>query len=159
MEEENNFLILPDSNPLLNFSKNDISLIVSNVAHRLNEGNEDPIKALVIGRKLDELSKSYNESIRQIVSGKIRLQKGEQLVMYGTMITEEEIGVRYDYSKCNDGEWDLLTSQIEPLLEKRKAREEFLKTLRKEFIDEETGEVIQPPLRTGKLGYKLTFKK
>ncbi len=159
MEDENNFLILPDSNPLLNFSKENISLIVSNVAHRLNEGLEDPIKALVIGRKLDELSKTYNDSIRQLVSGKIKLQKGEQLVMYGTQITEEETGVRYDYSYCNDGEWDLLTSQIEPLLAKRKAREEFLKTLRKEFIDEDTGEVIQPPLRTGKLGYKLTLKK
>ncbi len=159
MEEENNFLILPDNNPLLNFSKKDISSIVSNVSNRLNEGFEDPIKALVIGRKLDELAKVYNESIRQFVSGKIRLQKGEELVIYGTSITEGETGVRYDYSKCNDGEWDFLTSQIEPLLEKRKAREEFLKTLRKEFIDEDTGEVIQPPLRTGKMGYKLSFKK
>ena len=112
-----------------------------------------------MGKKLDELSKQYNEKVRQLVSGKIKLQKGESYIKYDVEITEEETGVRYDYSKCNDAEWNQLNDQIEPLLAQRKQREEFLKTIRKEFVDEETGEIIQPPIRSGKLGYKLSLKK
>ncbi len=159
MEEQEFSLVLPENNSLLNLNKSSISVLVNNVVHNLNEGLEDPVKALVIGKKLDELAKQYNESIRQQVSGKIKLQKGESYRRYDVEITEEETGVRYDYSHCNDAEWNQITKELEPLLLKRKQREEFLKTIRKEFVDEETGEIIQPPIRSGKLGYKLSLKK
>lgn len=159
MEEENRLILLPEQSPILSLNKSSISSLIDQVCHSLTEGNEDPVKALVMGKKLDELSKKYNEKVRQLVSGKIKLQKGESYIKYDVEITEEETGVRYDYSKCNDAEWNQLNDEIEPLLAKRKEREEFLKTIRKEFVDEETGEIIQPPLRSGKLGYKLSLKK
>ncbi|MVZ67403.1 hypothetical protein GQF61_16230 [Sphingobacterium sp. DK4209] len=159
MEKDKKLIILPEQSPLLSLNKSTIHLLVSEVCHSINEGNEDPVKALVIGKKLDELSKQYNESVRQLVSGKIKLQKGESHLAFDVEIKEEETGVKYDYSICNDSEWNTITEKIEPLLIQKKNREEFLKTLRKEFIDEDTGEVIQPPLRTGKLGYKLSLKK
>lgn len=159
MEEENKLILLPEQSPILSLNKDSISSLINQVCHSITEGNEDPVKALVMGKKLDELSKQYNEKVRQLVSGRIRLQKGESYIKYDVEITEEETGVRYDYSKCNDAEWNQLTEQIEPLLAQRKQREEFLKTIRKEFVDEETGEIIQPPIRSGKLGYKLSLKK
>lgn len=97
--------------------------------------------------------------MRQAVSGKIKLQKGEELSMFNATITEKESGVKYDFSYCEDGEWDSLNREMETIKAKLKIREDFLKTLRKEFIDEDTGEVIQPPLRTGSLGYQISIKK
>lgn len=159
MEEEHSLLVIPDDKSFLTLSKSEISDIVAEVAYNLNEGFIDHDKAIVVGKKLDELSKQYNETVRQLSKGKIKLQKGEVYLKNGVEITEAETGVSYDYSSCDDGEWNLLTEKIEPLIAMRKTRESFLKTIRKEYVNEDTGEVIQPPLRTGSTSYKLTFKK
>jgi len=159
MEENNKLLLLPTDSPILSLNKTTIRDLVSQVCLSIQDGVEDPVKALVIGKKLDELSKIYNESVRPLIAGKIKLQKGESYKAYDVEIKEEETGVRYDYSYCNDSEWNRLTEEIEPLVLLRKQREEFLKTIRKEYIDEDTGEIIQPPLRSGTLGYKLSLKK
>src|SRR5690606_30354141 len=155
---ENNSLEL-SSNSLLNLSKSDISVMVSDFVFMLREGDEDPVKALIAVKKGLEFFTQLDKSVRQVVNGKIKLQKGESLVKYNAEITEKEAGVKYDYSYCKDSVWDELTKQIDPLLAQRKEREEFLKTLRKDLIDEDTGEIIHPPLRTGALTYQISIKK
>lgn len=156
---ENTDLIILSPPNLLTCTKADIANLVSNVCENLNDGLLDHAQALVVGKKLEELFKQYNEAVRQLSKGKIKLHKGESYITHGVEITEAETGVKYDYSKCNDSEWNSLTEKIEPLIELRKSREKFLQSIRKDWIDEETGEVINPPLRTGSTSYKLTFKK
>ena len=155
---ENNSIEL-SSNSLLNLSKSDISVMVSDFVFMLREGEEDPVKALIAVKKGLEFFTQLDKSVRQVVNGKIKLQKGEALVKYNAEITEKEAGVRYDFTYCKDSVWNELTNQIEPLLAERKEREEFLKTLRKDLIDEDTGEIIHPPLRTGALTYQISIKK
>lgn len=158
MENEKNSLELSSSS-ILNITKSDISTMVADFVVQLRDGDEDPVKALIAVKKGLEFFTQLDKSVRQVVNGKIKLQKGESLSMYNAEITEKESGVKYDYSYCKDSEWDYLTSLIDPLIEKRKARENFLKNIRKELIDEDTGEIIQPPLRTGALGYQISIKK
>jgi len=155
---ENNSLEL-SSNSLLNLKKSDISAMVSDFVFMLREGDEDPVKALIAVKKGLEFFTQLDKSVRQVVNGKIKLQKGESLVKYNAEITEKEAGVRYDFTYCKDSIWNELTSEIEPLLAERKEREEFLKTLRNDYIDEYTGEIIHPPLRTGALTYQISIKK
>lgn len=147
------------SSTLLNLKKSDITTMVSDFVFQLREGDEDPIRALIAVKKGLEFFTQLDKSVRQVVNGKIKLQKGESLIKHNAEITEKEAGVKYDYTYCKDSVWDELTKQIEPLLADRKQREEFLKTLRKDYIDEDTGEIIRPPLRTGALTYQISISK
>ncbi|QBQ41113.1 hypothetical protein E2P86_08070 [Sphingobacterium psychroaquaticum] len=157
MHEKESLML--SSSSILNITKSEIKTIASDFVARVLEGEEDHLKALVAIKKGSELFKELESQVRQAVSGKIKLQKGEELSMFNATITEKESGVKYDFSYCEDGEWDSLNREMETIKAKLKIREDFLKTLRKEFIDEDTGEVIQPPLRTGSLGYQISIKK
>ncbi len=54
----------------------------------------------------------------------------------------------YDFAACGDNEWDNLDLQIKRLTDRRKERENFLKTLKKPIADAESGDIINPPAFT-----------
>jgi hypothetical protein len=80
----------------------------------------------------------------------------------GTEFSIVEAGVKYDYSDCNDLEYNTLTIQIEALKSTLKDRETFLKAIKQpiQMIDETSGEcyTIYPPKKTSTTTLKVTFK-
>lgn len=158
MENNDKLIKIAQGGVFLTATKRDIEDVVSDTAAALNDGFMDHADAMVVGKKLDELAKKYNEAVRQLGDGKLNLQKGVPYVKHGVSFEEAETGVSYDYSTCGCSEWDDLNEKVTYYSEKKKAREAVLKTIRKETADLETGEIIKPPIRKGKLGYKLTFK-
>lgn len=52
----------------------------------------------------------------------------------------------YDYSACNDSKINDLYNKLKELKEEIKERETVLKAHKSEWVDAETGEVINPPL-------------
>jgi len=80
----------------------------------------------------------------------------------GTEFSIVEAGVKYDYSDCNDLEYNTLTIQIEALKSTLKERETFLKAIKQpiQMIDETSGEcyTIYPPKKTSTTTLKVTFK-
>jgi hypothetical protein len=83
-------------------------------------------------------------------------------VIKGSEFSIVEAGVKYDYSECNDLEYNTLTTQIEALKSTLKDRETFLKAIKApmQMIDENSGEVytINPPKKTSSTTLKVTFK-
>jgi len=83
-------------------------------------------------------------------------------VIKGSEFSIVEAGVKYDYSNCNDLEYNKLTLQIEALKSTLKDRETFLKAIKEpmQMIDENSGEVytIYPPKKTSSTTLKVTFK-
>jgi hypothetical protein len=83
-------------------------------------------------------------------------------VIKGSEFSIVEAGVKYDYSECNDIEYNMLTIQIEALKSTLKDRETFLKAIKApmQMIDETSGEVytIYPPKKTSSTTLKVTFK-
>jgi hypothetical protein len=83
-------------------------------------------------------------------------------VIKGSEFSIVEAGVKYDYSECNDIEYNMLTIQIEALKSTLKDRETFLKAIKApmQMIDENSGEVytICPPKKTSSTTLKVTFK-
>jgi hypothetical protein len=83
-------------------------------------------------------------------------------VIKGSEFSIVEAGVKYDYSECNDIEYNSLTIQIEALKSTLKERETFLKAIKApmQMIDATSGEVytIYPPKKTSSTTLKVTFK-
>lgn len=81
----------------------------------------------------------------------------------GTKIELAEVGVKYDYSQCNDDILNQLNAQLEMLESNIKERQTFLKTISPSGIDiiDEFGEVkkIYPPSKTSTSSVKTTIQK
>jgi choline kinase len=83
-------------------------------------------------------------------------------VIKGSEFSIVEAGVKYDYSNCNDIEYNTLNTQLEAIKSTLKDRETFLKSIKEpmQMIDENSGEVytICPPKKTSSTTLKVTFK-
>ena len=82
--------------------------------------------------------------------------KDKREEIFGVKISKSEVGVRYDYTK--DGVWNDLNSELEPIKDKIKEREKFLKTLQQKVADIDTGEIIEPPVKLSTTALKLSIK-
>ena len=83
-------------------------------------------------------------------------------VIKGSEFSIVEAGVKYDYSDCNDLEYNTLTIQLEALKSTLKDRETFLKAIKQplQMVDETSGEcyTLYPPKKTSTTTLKVTFK-
>jgi uncharacterized coiled-coil DUF342 family protein len=108
----------------------------------------DAVKDELRGRVLDELN-AYT--------------KGEEVTLFGATFEVIEAGTKYDYSGCNDAEYDELSQQINELTARRKDREKFLRSIKNAttIVNEETGELVRilPPVKTSTTTYKTTWSK
>ena len=76
----------------------------------------------------------------------------------------KEVGVKYDYTVCNDQIYNDLIFMLNDIKEQIKLREKYLSGIPSEgtaMVYEQTGEVrtIYPPIKQGSQGITITFKK
>lgn len=147
-------LIDADKAQLENISK----YLVSQVA----DGYIDPVKAFLHNRKIHELAKMNEANLRPYFNDHANVAKGETSIQYNVKITQAETGVKYDYSACGDKIYDKIIKDLEELTEKKKERELFLKSVKSTtgVFDPETSEAwkVEPPIKSGTLGYKTELK-
>ena len=72
--------------------------------------DDDKIKKLVV-KKRDDIKEKHYEN-------------------YGAIFDIRETGVKYDYAACGDAEYDEICAEVEKWTNKKKEREEFLKTIK-----------------------------
>lgn len=154
---ENNFQIEVKTSTLLDLNKHYISKIVEHAKLRLDNGEVDELTTFVTAKKGLELFTQLEKAVRPYAEEKSRLGKGEVYSLHGVELTEKMTGVSYDFTNCDDEEWNTLTEQINSLTEKRKEREKFLKTITKPIFDE-NGVQINPPIHKGRLGLNVRIK-
>lgn len=147
---------------LINLNKEYMGNIVTKMTKRVLDGYLDEIETLVLAKKGVELFTQLEKQIRPIAEDKVKLGKGEIYTKYGVAIQQAETGVSYDFTYCEDPQWERLNQAFEAAKSAKSDREKTLKTFTKpvEVLDPETGEVteVKPPLRGGKLGLKLSIK-
>lgn len=143
----------------INFSKDNIKNAANLAVKSIEDGECDAVDALIFTKKGSELFKELDSKIRPIAESK---SIGVEFQKFGVKITEGMTGVRYDFTVCNDNEWQSLKHASDNIDKALKDREAFLKVLTKplEIVDTETGETstINPPVKSGKLGFTLTVK-
>ena len=140
---------------LLQSNKADLTAIVSEAVQRVGDGWTDATDALIYAKKGEYVFKSIIDGIKS--KAVIPAERG--YTKFNAELTEKMTGVKYDYTNCNDTEWNSLSAQLEAIKEQMKVRETFLKTVTKPMtiVDEETGETnqIQPPIKYGSLSIAM----
>lgn len=142
---------------LLDLNKDYISQTVEQARVNLSEGFTDALKLFITAKKGQELFTQLEKVVRPYAEQETRLGKGEVYKKFGCEITERMTGVSYDFSVCDDEEWNELSNQIAELDKKKKEREKFLKTITKPIFDE-NGVEIKPPIQKGKIGLAVSIK-
>jgi len=145
-------------------TKQDRQELANLLLQRIYQGIENPLQVHVKLKELEDL-------IKQIMSNKDYKdmlltegsKHGKSFTFAGNECKVMETGVKYDYSVCNDPDWNQLDADINNLKEKQKERETFLKTIRPcglNIFDEETGETyeLNPPVKTSSTTISITLK-
>jgi hypothetical protein len=138
---------------------------IETFAHSLEQGlNNGQIIASDLLRFQKAMEKVFEKIKPTLIENALNeISKFEKnAVIKGSEFSIVEAGVKYDYSDCNDIEYNSLTTQIEALKSALKDRETFLKAIKApmQMIDENSGEVytICPPKKTSSTTLKVTFK-
>lgn len=130
--------------------------LAQSVVQDITEGNLDATEVLIYACKGEEFFKSIIDNVRPIVAGK-QIQKGG-IKLFEAEIIEKKNPDKYDFSACNDSEWDSLNTKLNQIKTYMKARETFLKALT-EPVATMDGEIINPPAITyGAMNVAVSLK-
>lgn len=166
MEEKANFPILERKELFMLTTKGEQQAVANSTIHSIMEGEENPLKTIVLIKGLMESFSMIlkDDRVKEAVLSEIDRNGGKEATAFGVKFQQKEMGVNYDYSVCGDPEYDQLSAEMEDLKARMKEREKFLLGIPSEglpMVDQETGDCykIIRPLRRGSLSYSVTFKK
>lgn len=135
---------------------------VSQVISNIGDGNANPLKVHLQVKCLEDLIKQLTSSAEYRTYLLDEASKyGKSFEFQNAKFEAKEMGVKYDYSQCNDPIHASLEIQIEELTEALKNREKFLKSLSLEgqeiLIDDEVIRVY-PPSKSSTTTISVNFK-
>ena len=127
------------------------------------DGNTAALEMHVKLTAMEKAIKDVKERIAAAVLDEATKHGDKTFDAYTAEITiSDSLGAKYDYSACNDSTWRDLKANEERVSNERKAREVFLKSLKKPLTiaNDETGEIetINPPVKSSTTGIKVTLK-
>jgi hypothetical protein len=129
---------------------------VNDAIQHLTKGVEDglinPLELLTKIRATEKVLNGVLANIKdQIVTEALKYGK-EPIIVNGVEMKIQEAGVKYDYSKCNHPEYNILVNQKNHISDQMKDLEGILKANKTswEHVDTMTGETftIYPPIKT-----------
>lgn len=147
---------------LLNVDRKTIISTAMSVVNAIQDGEFDLVDTFIEIKKGVLFFETLEENTKAIVYGKSLVGKGEVLKRHSVEIEQSELGVKWDYSGCNDVILDRLTIAFTEAKKAMEDRQNYLKiiTTITEQVDMETGETykVNPPVRTSTNGYKFSVK-
>lgn len=132
------------------------------IIEAVKSGDANPLEVLVMLRSLEAVSELVREEIEQNVNAEADRFNEKVIERYGARIEKREVGVKYNYARSGDIEYERLKVDAETAKSRLSERETFLKALREPItlVNKETGEVyeVNPPLKTSKSGVAVYLK-
>ena len=132
----------------------------------IEDGDVNPLDTIVKMHAVGKLVEGVTKNIMVKDAVRAELEKyGTKTVKYeGATFQMKEVGVKYDYSTCNDPVWIRLKVRFDIAAAALKEREDMLKMMPvggMTVVDELTGEVFQAvrPTKSGESGYSITIDK
>lgn len=142
-------------------TKEQINTFVQLVVNSVNEGEINPLELSVRLKAVEDMANDIRKQIQDMATSEAE-KYGKSFEYRNSRIDVKMVGVKYDYSKCEDAEWELLDSQIKSLKEKQKERETFLKGIKGQLtiVNEDTGDIktIYEPIKQGKESLVINLK-
>jgi len=142
-------------------NKESLALYISNLKSEILAGNENPLKIAKLLKILEEIVKTLRDDseIKEIILKEAEKYKEKTIQNFGAEFCKKEVGARYDYSECNDNEWNDLSQKIHELSLQKKEREQFLNKITPEIIVfNNEGVRIEPPLKTSQTIVNVSIK-
>ena len=147
-------------------SKETMQMQSSALIQPIIDGEIDPLRAVAKIRFLSDMLAAAlkDDRVKDVILNEIDKNGGKEVTAFGVKFTQKEMGVSYDYTVCQDPEYNRLATEMETLKAKMKEREKYLMGIPAEgipMVDQETGDCYKVirPLRRASLGYSVTFKK
>lgn len=154
---------LPDSPAsalhLMPSTAGEVARFSKSLIESVKSGQLNPLELVVQLHALTKVYELVREEIEENILKEAEKYPEKVIERYGARIEKAEVGVKYDYSTSRDPVWEQLDSETKSLTERRKSREEFLRTLQEPLttLDKDSGEVneVRPPVRYSKSGVKI----
>lgn len=158
-EQEHPKTLVVQTEGLLKLNKASINDQISKAVQSVKDGWVDPIDAFLYAKKGESLFKDLTGKLKPLAES---VSIGKELTRHEATITEKMQGVKYSYDECNDPEWNSLQDELAILKEKIEQRQKFLQAIVKplELVDIDTGETytVNPPIKSGSLGFEVKLK-
>lgn len=157
MEQEKTIAILD----LFATSRTGIDVASDQVIGAVKAGEVNPLKALVWCKSIEEIVERVRKETKENQLREADKYAEKSFAFAGATLTKAEHNTRYDFTACGDVQWERLDAEIKNLIERRKIREDFLKSLKEPMnIVSEDGEAvtIHPPVKTSVSGLNVSIK-
>lgn len=131
-----------------------------NVITAIKEGEADPIKIHLQLKCTEDIIKQItgSEEYKKLLLEE-SAKRGKSFEFNRAKFETKEVGTKYDYSVCEDVEYNKLAEQIEQLKEKIKAREKFLQNIPDAGVaDTENGNMIYKAAKSSSTTVAVTLK-
>lgn len=132
---------------------------------KVTDGEADPISMFTTIKAMNDCLSQFlkDQAVVEATIGAVEKYGRTGATFNGANLCIAEVGVRFDFSACQDSVWDELAKERTELEAKIKEREKFLRgiTTPQAIVNEETGEVkkIYGPAKTSSTTVKVTFSK
>ena len=121
-------------------------------------GYNEPLEILKKIKVLEEITKQVKSELSDFFQDEACLHIENTIEKFGCKFTKQERPT-YDFSICEDSEWDMMQAQLVKLKKEIKDRETLLKCLKTEIVNIDTGEIIKLPAKTSKSIIAVTLSK
>lgn len=143
-------------------SKKEIKALAREEAETRLQSEQDLMPDYVQAKRIQDYISEWMSQVKsRIVDERELYAKTEELRIYGATVSVMEAGARYDFSVCQDPQWDELSNRIEALKKELKQRENYLKGISgsETVVDEETGDInkLFPPKKTSTTVPKIDY--
>lgn len=142
-------------------NKASLEVYKSNLKSEILAGNENPLRIAKVLKSLEETIKFLREDkeIREAILNEAMKYGAKTFETFGVEFQIKEVGVKYDFTACDDQEWNKLQKEYEILEKKIEVRETFLKSISPDQqIYDENGVQLLPPAKKSTTSVTVKLK-
>jgi PHP family Zn ribbon phosphoesterase len=126
------------------------------------EGVINPLDLALQIKFIEDVIANFKEKLREEVILELSKYGKDDCSKFNGKFEVREMGVKYDFHDCNDSIYNDLTQKINELIDQRKEREKFLKSLKNSecIVNQSTGEIVTifPPKKSSTTSYAIKWK-
>lgn len=148
---------------LFDTTKEQRASFAANVISEIENGNVNPLDIHLQFKAIEQISETVLKDVRYRSAVLTEAEKyGKKSTYRNAELAIREVGVKYDYSQCNDPDLYELQAKLDELSEKVKARQKFLQTVAQEGLNVITSDgeavTVYPPSKSSTTSVAVTLK-
>lgn len=136
------------------------------INQQIEKGEINPLELLKTFKMIGKLEEMVKEKMMKAAIIEANKYPEKDVELFGVSFKKMEAGTKYDYSNCNDIQYQKIVATEKTIVDERKKREDFLKAIDSsmviEVVDESTGEVkndtVYQAVKTSTSTLQVTIK-